>query len=90
MKYQEERKNEKDKYKAMKKTLNTTVSSIIVSALCFFAATVGVFIYTKIDMIGSICELLSRGSIISMISVITILPSLLLVFDKLFIKKEEK
>lgn len=89
-KYIEERKNEKDKYKAMKKTLNTTVSSIIVSALCFFAATVGVFIYTKIDMIGSICELLSRGSIISMISVITILPSLLLVFDKLFIKKEEK
>ena len=50
----------------MKKTLELTIPSIITSsALCFFAATIGVAIYTKIDMIGSICTLLSRGSIIS-------------------------
>lgn len=85
-KYLNDRKNIENKYEAMKETLSTTVPSIIVSALCFFAATVGVAVYTKIDMIGSICELLSRGSIISMLTVILILPSLLLVFDKIIMK----
>ena len=85
-KYIEESKKSKDKFEVLKNTLSTTVPSIITSALCFFAATIGVSIYTKIDMIGSICELLARGSIISMLVVILILPSLLLVFDKL-IKK---
>jgi len=85
-KYLEERKKSKDKYKSLENTLSVTVPSIIVSSLCFFAATIGVAIYTKIDMIGSICELLSRGSIISMLVVVLILPSLLLVFDKLIMK----
>lgn len=85
-KYLEERKYEKDKYKAIENTLSVTVPSIIVSSLCFFAATIGVAVYTKIDMIGSICELLSRGSIISMLVVVLILPSLLLVFDKIIMK----
>ena len=85
-KYLSVRKLKKDKYEAMKETLHFTVPSIIVSALCFFAATIGVGVYSKIDLIGSICKLLSRGSIISMLVVILILPSLLLIFDKLMMK----
>ena len=85
-KYLSVRKNTKDKYMAMEETLWFTVPSIIVSALCFFAATIGVGVYSKIDLIGSICKLLSRGSIISMLVVILILPSLLLIFDRLIIK----
>ena len=85
-KYLSVRKIKKDKYEAMKETLHFTVPSIIVSALCFFAATIGVGVYSKIDLIGSICKLLSRGSIISMLVVILILPSLLLIFDKLIMK----
>ena len=70
----------------MKETLSKTSTSIIVSALCFFAATFGVAMYSKIDMIASICNLLARGSIISMLVVILILPSLLLFFDKFIMK----
>jgi predicted RND superfamily exporter protein len=80
------RKTEKDKKKAIKETLSKCIPSIVVSALCFFAATFGVAIYSDIDMIGSICELLSRGAIISMVTVSLTLPSLLLIFDKLIMK----
>ena len=83
--YLDERYKNK-KIKAIENTLKVTVPAIITSALCFFCATVGVSIVTKIDMIGSICTLLSRGSIISMLVVILILPSLLLIFDKFIIK----
>ena len=76
----------KEKHKAMETTLKNTVPSIVTSALCFFSATIGVGLYTKIDMIGSICTLLARGSLISMLVVIFILPSLLLIFDKFIIK----
>ena len=93
-KYLAERRKKYAKEKAMEKTLKNTVPSIITSALCFFSATLGVGIYTKIDMIGSICNLLARGSIISMLVVILILPSLLMIFDKFILKttkfKEEK
>lgn len=89
-KYLEERKNTKDKKEAMLNTLKLTVPSIMTSALCFFAATFGVAIYTQIDMIGSICELLARGSIISMLVVILILPSLLIVCDKLIFKNKKE
>ena len=94
-KYLEERqKKKREKIQAMEKTLKNTVPSIITSALCFFAATIGVGLYTKIDMIGSICTLLARGSIISMLVVILILPALLLIFDKFIMKttrfKEDK
>lgn len=86
-KYLEERhNNKKDKIKAIETTLKNTIPSIITSALCFFAATIGVSLYTKIDMIGSICTLLSRGSIISMLVVIFILPALLIIFDKFIMK----
>lgn len=84
--YLETRKNEKDKIKAIKTTLEKTVTSIIVSGLCFFAATLGVSIYSKIDMIGSICTLLSRGAIISMLVVTLILPAALILFDKVIMK----
>jgi hypothetical protein len=83
--YLEERKQNK-KEKAMKNTLQKTIPSIIVSALCFFAATFGVAAYSKIDMIGSICDLLSRGAIISMFVVSLLLPALLLLFDKIILK----
>lgn len=83
--YLTERKQEK-KEKAMKQTLQKTIPSIIVSALCFFAATFGVAAYSKIDMIGSICDLLSRGAIISMIIVTLLLPALLFLLDKIILK----
>jgi predicted RND superfamily exporter protein len=70
----------------MKETLLSTTPSIFISALCFFGATFGVSVYSKIDMIGAICTLLSRGAIISMLVVIFILPTLLLLFDKLIMK----
>ena len=89
-KYMEERQIIKDKKEAMLKTLSLTVPSIITSALCFFAATFGVAVYTKIDMIGSICELLSSGAIISSIVVILILPSLLMVCDKFIVKNKKE
>jgi hypothetical protein len=83
--YLEERK-QNQKEKAMRNTLEKTIPSIIVSALCFFAATFGVATYSKIDMIGSICDLLSRGAIISMLVVSLLLPALLLLFDKIILK----
>lgn len=89
-KYLELRNIYTDKKEALKETLKLTVPSIITSALCFFAATFGVAIYTKIDMIGSICNLLARGSIISMLVVITILPSLLLITDRIIVKKKKE
>lgn len=84
-KYLEERTMNKKK-EALVNTLRVTVPSIITSALCFFAATFGVAIYTKIDMIGSICELLARGAIISMVAVIFVLPALFMIFDRFIIK----
>ena len=86
-KYLEERNNNKNsKKKAMKNTLEVTIPSIISSALSFFAATIGVALFTKIDMIGAICTLLARGSIISMLVVVLILPSLLMICDKFILK----
>ena len=86
-KYLEERhNNKKEKMLAIEDTLKVTVPSIITSALCFFSATIGVSLYTKIDMIGSICMLLARGSIISMLVVVLILPSMLIIFDKFIMK----
>ena len=85
-KYLEERTNGLNKKQAVKSALDNSVTSIFVSAMCFFAATIGVGIVSKIDMIGSLCRLISRGAIISMLVVIGIVPSILLIFDKLIIK----
>ena len=71
-----------EKHKAMEETLAFVTPSIITSAFCFFAATFGVGLYTQIDMIGSICTLLSRGAVISMLIVLILVPSLLVTFDK--------
>jgi len=81
--YIKNRKSGLDKYEAMRNTLKNSTNSIFVSAMCFFSATFGVGIYSKIDMVGSLCTLISRGAIISMIVVVTVLPSILLIFDKL-------
>lgn len=59
----------------------TSIKSILTSGFCFFAATYGVSAYSEVDMIGSICTLLARGAIISMVVVICILPAMLWVFD---------
>lgn len=81
--YKKERYNGRDKKQAVEIALQTSIKSIIISALGFFAATFGVGAYSSIDMISSLCTLMSRGAIISMITVITVLPSLLMLFDKL-------
>lgn len=85
-KYLEERKNGQDKFKAVRSALDNSISSIIVSGMCFFGATIGVGVVSKIDMIGSLCTLIARGAIISMVVVILVIPSILLLFDSLIIK----
>ena len=85
-KYINLRKEGKDKKEAVREALGTSISSIIVSGLCFFGATFGVGICSKIGMIASLCTLMARGAIISMITVIMILPAFLMLFDKLICK----
>ena len=84
--YLEERKNGQDKFKAVRSALDNSISSIIVSGMCFFGATIGVGVVSKIDMIGSLCTLIARGAIISMVVVILVIPSILLLFDSLITK----
>ena len=64
----------------------TSMQSIITSGLSFFAATIGVGLYSNIDMISSLCILMARGALISMVVVVLILPSLFMVFDKIIVK----
>lgn len=71
----------KSKKEAIMIAHSTSIKSILTSGLCFFAATFGVAAYSEVDMIGSICTLLSRGAVISMIVVICILPAMLWIFD---------
>lgn len=70
------------KKQAVTEALESSVQSVFVSALSFFAATFGVGVYSNIDMISSLCLLMARGAIVSMIVVLTVLPSMLMVFDK--------
>ena len=79
--YKKERGSGADKTEAITIALSTSISSIVGSALSFFAATVGVAFYSKIDMIGALCTLMSRGAIISMFVAIFILPAMFVVFD---------
>lgn len=85
-KYLEERKAGKNKKKSIEISLSSSVSSIFVSAMCFFAATFAVFAISKIDMIASLCLLMARGAIISMLVVMFVVPSVLLMFDKIITK----
>ena len=84
--YKLERINGSDKKTAIKTSLSTSIGSIAVSALGFFAATFGVAMYSDVDIIGSLCMLMARGALISMFSVILILPSLFMAFDRLICK----
>ena len=85
-KYINHRKEGLSKKESASPALGTSIGSIIVSGLCFFGATFGVGAYSKIEMIGSLCTLMARGAIVSMVTVIFILPAFLLVFDKSIIK----
>lgn len=85
-KYRKARYNGAEKKEAITSALGSSMQSIIVSALSFFAATFGVGLYSNIDMIGSLCFLMARGAIISMFVVIFILPALFMIFDKVICK----
>ena len=84
-KYKRYRSRGAEKKEAITKALSDSISSVIVSALSFFAATFGVGLYSNIDMIGSLCMLMARGAIISMFIVIFILPAMFMVFDKIIV-----
>ena len=79
-----------EKKEAVTIACQMSVKSIVVSALSFFAATFGVGLYSNIDMISSLCTLMARGALISMVSVICILPSMFMVFDRLIIRNKAK
>ena len=80
--YKKERSLGNDKRTAVTTALETSIPSIIVSAMGLFAATVGVAIYSDVDMIGSLCALMARGAIISALCVILILPAMFMLSDK--------
>ena len=80
--YRTERHSGKEKKESVGIALSTSIKSIITSALGFFAATVGVALYSDIGLISELCMLLARGALISMVVVVTVLPSMFMVFDK--------
>ena len=80
--YKTERSSGKSKQEAITIAHSCSIQSVIVSALSFFAATFGVGLYSDIDMISSLCNLMARGAIISMFTVIFMLPSMFMIFDK--------
>ncbi len=84
--YKKERREGQDKKGAVTTALAASMPSILVSALGFFAATFGVAVYSNIDIIGSMCNLMARGAIISMLSVIFVLPSMLMLLDGLILR----
>lgn len=84
--YQKERSRGLDKLEAVRKAHSLSMKSILISGMTFFAATFGVSLFSKIDMINSICTLLARGAVISTLVVVCVLPALLLMFDKVIVK----
>lgn len=85
-KYMEQRKQGTEKIAAMKQAMDQSVQSILVSGASFFAATFGVGMISELNMIASLCTLMARGALISVIMVICVVPALLLTFDP-FIRK---
>ncbi len=81
--YKRERFMGQDRVGAISTALETSLPSVIVSALGFFAATLGVAVYSDVDMIRSLCALMARGAIVSLLAVAFILPAMFLVFDRL-------
>jgi len=84
--YKKERIEGNDKVRSIKTALATSIPSIIVSGMGLFSATFGVAVYSDIDMISSMCILLARGAIISVVMVVLTLPAMLMLFDKIIIK----
>lgn len=84
--YEKERSGGKTKKEAIKIAHRSSMRSIIVSAISFFAATFGVGMYSQIDMIGSLCLLMARGAIISMFAVLLFLPAMFWLFDGIICK----
>ena len=81
--YKEERIGGKDRKGAVRIALTSSIPSVLVSGMGLFAATFGVAIYSNIDIVSSMCMLMARGALISVVCVILTLPALLLLFDKL-------
>lgn len=89
-KYKRNRLGGYRKFDAVATACQESVQSIVVSALSFFAATFGVGLYSDIDMISALCTLMARGALISMCSVILVLPSALMLFDKVIMFRYRK
>ena len=84
--YKSERLHGNDKRKSVTTALATSIPSILVSGMGLFAATFGVAVYSDIDIISSMCMLMARGAVVSMVCVIFILPALLMLCDKIVCK----
>lgn len=84
--YKTERMAGKDKRNAIEIAVATSIPSIIVSAFGFFCATFGVGWYSDVGLISTLCNMMARGAVISMITVILVLPSVLMLFDKVIVK----
>lgn len=84
--YLRERKMGHQKVHAAQAALESSMPSVLTSALGFFAATIGVGIYSDVDLIGSLCLLMARGALISMVVVLVFLPALYLLCDSLIMK----
>ncbi len=87
--YQMERRSH-EKREAIRIAHEASTKSVIVSALSFFAATIGVGFYSDIDMISSLCTLMARGAIISMVVVLAVLPAMLMIFDRFICGKHAR
>lgn len=83
--YKQERISGHSAEESVSIALKTSMKSILVSALGFFAATFGVGIYSNVDMISQLCTLLSRGAIVSMFVVNLVLPAMLMLFDRVIV-----
>lgn len=84
--YQAERRSGKDRREAVRIAHAASTTSVIVSAFSFFAATIGVGIYSNISMISSLCILMARGALISMATVLTVLPAVLIAADPVIVR----
>ena len=84
--YKQERYEGRDKREAVTNALKVSIPSIIVSAMGLFSATFGVALYSDVDIISSLCDLMARGAIVSMFAVILFLPAMFMLFDKLIVK----
>lgn len=81
--YKQERYEGRGKREAVTNALKVSIPSIIVSAMGLFSATFGVALYSDVDIISSLCDLMARGAIVSMFAVILFLPAMFLLFDKI-------